>query len=225
MSPGGRGEDLALAAWKPPLIVAAAAVAIVGGFYLGGPGLGMAVGALAAGAIVVIAARAVPRGPIVPAPLPGLRRHLLLVSRFPLEDPLTIDRIERLCASADPGAATTELRLLVPVSAGFCDRWSGERRSIRARAEGSCVHSLAALAKAGLTATAGLGDEDAVPAVEDELRTFPATDVVLLTAPGDPAGDEHAAAELRARLQTDFLHLEVPVEVGHGPRARAARVD
>ena len=35
----------ALAAWKLPLIVAAIAVVIVGGFYLGGPGLGMAAGA------------------------------------------------------------------------------------------------------------------------------------------------------------------------------------
>jgi len=46
-------EKPALAAWKLPLIVAAIAVVIVGGFYLGGPGLGMAAGALAATSIVV----------------------------------------------------------------------------------------------------------------------------------------------------------------------------
>jgi hypothetical protein len=71
--------DQGIAAWKFPLIVKAIAVSIVGGFYLGGPGLGMAVGALAASAIVVMAVRRPPLYPIVPAPVRDLREHLLVV--------------------------------------------------------------------------------------------------------------------------------------------------
>ncbi|MGV1047159.1 MAG: hypothetical protein ACOYD4_01355 [Solirubrobacterales bacterium] len=66
------------------------------------------------------------------------------------------------------------------------------------------------MAKAGLVAQGSVGDEDVVLAVEDELRTFPATDVVLITGPADGAAGERMAADLRARLQTDFLHLDAP---------------
>lgn len=51
-----------IATRKLPPLIAVIAVAIIGGFYLGGPGLGMAVGALAAGSIVVVAIRNPPGG-------------------------------------------------------------------------------------------------------------------------------------------------------------------
>ncbi|MBS1879569.1 MAG: hypothetical protein JST31_08655 [Actinobacteria bacterium] len=217
-------EGVVLSAWTLPLIVAAIAVAIVGGFYLGGPGLGLAVGALAASTIVVLAARAEPRGPIVPAPLHDLRRHILLVSRSPLEDPRTVEDIVDLCAAVDPCAADNEVSLLVPRSTRLLDRWSGERRPTLEAAQRRCVLSLAALAKAGLAAQANVGDEDVVQAVEDRLRTYPATDVILVTADEERTEAAEVAAELRARLQTDFLHLEptgpsVPV----APRERGHR--
>ena len=56
-----------LAAWKSPPIVAGIALPIVGGFYIGGPGLGMAVGALAAATIIVLAVRKPPLQAIVSA--------------------------------------------------------------------------------------------------------------------------------------------------------------
>lgn len=201
-------EDVVLAAWTLPLIVAAIALAIVGAFYVGGPGLGLAMGALAAATVIVIAARATPRGPIVPAPLHDLRRHVLLVSRSPLEDPQAVEEIADLCAAADPWSPESEVRLLVPKSGRLLDRWSGERRRTIEAAQRRCVLSLAALAKAGLIARADIGDEDVVLAVEDELRTYPATDVILVTAGEERAEAARVAAELRARLQTDFLHLE-----------------
>ena len=45
--------------------------------------------------------------------------------------------------------------------------------------------TVAALAKAGVKAEARVGDEDVVQAVEDQLQTFPATEVVLVSADGD----------------------------------------
>jgi hypothetical protein len=191
------------------VIVAAIATAIVGGFYLGGPGPGMAVGALCAAAIVVIALRASPRGAIVPAPLHDLRCHILLIASSPLEDPRTLADIAALCESSNPQLPASEVRLLVPVHAGFLERWSCERRPNRALAERGCVLSLASLAKVGLSAQASVGDADVVLAVEDELRTFPATDVVLITAGGDGGEGERIAAELRERLEPDFVHLDV----------------
>lgn len=220
-------DHVVLAAWTLPLIVAAIAIAIVGAFYIGGPGLGLAVGALAAGTLIVIAARAAPRGPIVPAPLTDLRRHVLLVSRRPLDDPRTAAEIVGLCATVDPWASESDLRVLVPRSERLLDRWSGDRRPGLETAQRSCVLSLAALAKAGLSAAAEIGDEDIVLAVEDELRTFPATDVILATAPDERVEAERVARELRARLQADFLHLELiglDVDPQEGSAGRASRV-
>ncbi len=89
-------EEPTLAAWTLPLIVAAIAVSIVAGFYIGGPGLGMAVGGLAASSIIVMAVRRPPRYPIVPAALFDLRRHLLIVTSEALEDAGAIEQIARL---------------------------------------------------------------------------------------------------------------------------------
>jgi hypothetical protein len=197
---GGGG----LAAWMPPAIVAATAVSIVGGFYLGGPGLGMAAGGLSASAIVVMAVRHPPKHPIVPAPLHDLRRHVLLVLLGPLEDGHTISQIGRLCGDSTP---PTEIRVLVPRAGSTLARWSGDRRTALALAQRRCVLSIASLATAGLGAEASVGDEDVVLAVQDELHTFPATDVILVTPPEESGEEEEIASELRSRLQTDFLHL------------------
>lgn len=205
-------ENLVITAWKLPLMIAAIAVTIVGGFYIGGPGLGLAVGAAAAATILVAAVRAVPRGPIVPAPLHDLRRHVLIVTRSPLEDPRTVGQVATLCEGSNPLMTASEVRVLVPISTRLLDRWSGERRPSRVSAERCCVLSLASLTQAGQVAKATIGDEDVILAVEDELRVFPATDVILVTHAADfPDGDE-IAAELRARLQTDFLQLEAQID-------------
>jgi hypothetical protein len=142
--------DQGLAAWKPPLIIAAIAVSIVGGFYLGGPGLGMAVGALAVSAIIVMAARHPPLRPIVPAPAPDLREHLLVVVDEPLEDATTVEEIAAASAPVDPGRPEAEVRVVAPTRNRFLDRWASDTRPGRDRAQRSLVLSLASLAQAGV---------------------------------------------------------------------------
>lgn len=203
-----------LATWAPPAIVVAVSITIVGAFYIGGPGLGMAIGALAAAAILVMAARAAPRGPIVPAPLTDLRRHILIVSRDAIEDPQALAQIAEL-SRVDPDLSAGEIRVLVPVRERRLDRWCSDRVAYSI-AQRNGVISLAGLVKVDIEASATIGDGDVVQAVEDELRTYPATDVLMLTCTEELAAAERSAGELRARLQTDFLHLPVrastPVE-------------
>jgi hypothetical protein len=205
---GDRAGEPALATWQPPAIVVTVSIAIVGAFYIGGPGLGLAIGALAAAAIVVMAARAAPRGPIVPAPLRDLRHHILLISRDAIEDPQALAQIAELSGDLDLDQVPGELRLLVPVRERVLDRWCSDRAA-RTAAQRNCVISLAGLVGAGLEATATVGDGDIVQAVEDELRTYPATDVVMLTRREELAVAEQSATELRRRLQAEFLHLPV----------------
>jgi anthranilate phosphoribosyltransferase len=207
--PEARAADRpALAAWMLPLIVAALAVTIVGGFYLGGPGLGLAVGALAAASIVVMAVRHPPLHPIVPAPLTDLRRHVLVVVSAPLEDSAAIDRIAQAARVGDGDQAEAEVLVLSPARIGFLDRWSSDFRRARHRAQRRLVVSVASLAKADIAAAARVGDEDLVQAVEDTLRSFPTTEVILVTgrAESDTAGNA-AVAELESRLRVDFQHL------------------
>jgi hypothetical protein len=200
-------EAWELAAWKPPLIVAAIAVSIVGGFYLGGPGLGMAVGAMAATAIVVMAIRHPPLHPIVPAAAADLRDHLLVVIGDPLEDAETIERIADLARGDESDRPAAEVLVVVPTRHRFLDRWTSDLGPARDRAQRTLVVSLASLARAKVAATAGIGDEDLVQTVEDRLRSYPASVVILVSDPADGDAAEGAARELKSRLRTPFHHL------------------
>jgi hypothetical protein len=70
-----------VAPWKLPLLVLAIAVPIVVGILLGGPGVGLALGALVSVGLVWVAVRMRPLGGIGESPDPLLRRRLLVVVR------------------------------------------------------------------------------------------------------------------------------------------------
>src|SRR3954453_1855381 len=173
--------DQGLAAWKLPLIVAAICVSIVAAFYVGGPGMGMAEGSLVAGILVVMGVRPPPLHPIVPPPPSDLREHLLIVVDEPLEDGTAIERIAAPSAPLDPAEPDPEVRVVAPAHNRFLDRWACDVGPGRDRAQRSLVLSLASLARAGVAASARIGDEDVVQTVADQLRTYPATEVFLVT--------------------------------------------
>jgi hypothetical protein len=197
--------------WKLPLLVAAIAVPIVAGFAIGGGG-GLAVGSVAVLALVLFAIRAVPRGPIGSAELDDGLRHVLIVSSGAVDDPEEVARIVR-AADIGGGAGTAggdaEVVVLVPAQIGFLDRWASDVEGARQRAQQHLVATVAALAKAGVTAEARVGDEDIVQAVEDQLQSYPATEVLLVSGEGEDV--EGAAGELNARLRAKFQHVRLGV--------------
>ncbi|HEU4737362.1 MAG TPA: hypothetical protein VFS48_10105, partial [Solirubrobacterales bacterium] len=97
--------------------------------------------------------------------------------------------------------------VLVPARIGFLDRWTSDVEGARHGAQQRLVMTVAALAKAGVAAEARVGDEDIVQAVEDQLQSYPATEVVLVSGAGEDAGA--AAEELRSRLRAEFHHVEI----------------
>ena len=194
-------------AWKLPVIVAAIAVPVAAAFMLGGPGVGVAAGALAAVAILVVAASQRPRGPIVPPSADDLRRHVLIVATCPVEAPAAVREIARAARIGDP-EDDAEVLVLAPAHIRFLDRWASDLDSARQAAQQTLVATVAALAKAGIAAEARVGDEDVVQAVEDALQSFPATDVVLVSSvTGGDGDDAAAAAELEPRLEVAFRHI------------------
>ncbi|HEX3238930.1 MAG TPA: hypothetical protein VHR18_02200 [Solirubrobacterales bacterium] len=203
-----------MAPWKLPLIVLAIAVPITAAFLLGGPGVGVAMGALVAVVIVYVAARQPPRGALGSTGGATVSTRLLLAAACPVEDPAVIAAVAALAVAR--GGAEVVVLVLAPARIGFLDRWASDVEGARAEAQRSLVMTVASLAKAGVEAEARVGDEDLVQAVEDQLQSFDATDVLLVSedAERDP-GAAAAAAELEERLRPRFRWLTLS-----GPAAR-----
>ena len=201
-----------MAPWKLPLLVIAIVVPIVLGILVGGPEAGLALGALVAVVIVWVAVRMAPRGGIGESPDPQLRRRLLVVVSRPVEDPVTTAAIAG-DAGVDGSRDLAEVMILAPARIGFLDRWASDLEPARREAQAALVISVASLAKVGVVAEARVGDEDIVQAVEDQVGSFKATEVILVTGSDDedPAA-AHAAAELARRLRTGFRRLVVGSE-------------
>jgi len=194
--------------WLWPLVIFVMAASIVAGFAIAGGG-GVAVSSFVVLAIVLFAIRAVPRGPIGPAPAADGRRRVLIVSPGAVEDPAEVGEIVRVAGlDADGGGAEAEVVVLVPARIGFLDRWASDVEGARHRAQEHLVATVAALAKAGVAAEARVGDEDVVQAVEDVLQSYPATEVVLVSGNGED-GVDSAASELESRLRAKFRHVRV----------------
>jgi hypothetical protein len=196
--------------WKLPLLVAAIAVPIAFAFYFGGPAIGVAIGALVAVAIVVAAVNQRPRGAIEPLEHTA-GRCVLIVVGDPLEEPDAVERVAKVVRADEPATVL----VLSPARTSFLERWASDVEPARQNAQRRLVISVAALAAAGIDAQARVGDEDVVQAVEDELGSFPATSVILVSSSGDEDPAAAAAAdELRERLQPEFRWIVT------GPAAR-----
>jgi hypothetical protein len=193
-----------MAPWKLPLIAAAIVVPIVAGFAVAGPGLGVGIAALVASAIIWIAARQRPLGPIG-SPADDGRRHVLLVTTCAVDEPAAVRRI---AAAATLGGDDAEVLVLSPARIGFLDRWASDVEGARRVAQENLVATVAGLAKAGIAAEARVGDEDVVQAVEDQLQSFPANEVVLVSG-DDEEEDGDPAAELESRLRAEFRHVSL----------------
>jgi hypothetical protein len=191
--------------------VAAIALPIAAAFYVGGPGMGVAAGALGAVGIVVVAVRQRPRGAIGAAPPEAGPRRLLVVVGCPVEEPAAIAEIAAAARRAEVGTAgPTEVMVLAPARIGFLDRWASDLEGARREAQRNLVITVASLAKAGIRAEARVGDENLVQAVEDQIGSFSATEVILAGGRDeqDP-GVASAAAELEQRLRVPFRRLAV----------------
>jgi hypothetical protein len=174
-----------------PLIIAAIGVPIVAAMALAGSfgaGLGMAVGAVAATSVIVFAARSKPQPKleVATADEDGYRVLVLAVTEA---TPAAAQRI------ADIAGSPSDVRLLVPVPSHRLDRWLSAEDEARREAEARLARSAGTLVAAGLPVSGSVGDPDPAQALEDELRGYPADEVVLLTEGGrDPL------AKVEARL-------------------------
>jgi hypothetical protein len=206
-----RLEPVRLKPWLLPLIVIAIAVPIVAAFEFAGPGGGLAVGAIAAGVILFLAAKARFDEPIEVASPPLDRFTMLVVVTTPIEDPGVAGEVAEIAAAGEgstrPDARQKpDLLLLAPATNSAVAHWLSDLRRARFDAQRRLTLSVAALATAGVDARGEVGDSDTVQAVEDTLRSFPAQEVVFVTGPGE-GGD---IQEVRRRLDRPVRAIEAP---------------
>jgi hypothetical protein len=194
-------EPLVIRPWLLPLLVLVLIAPPVGGFALGGPPLGIAIGALEASAVVVFAARARFDEPIeVAGEADGYA--LLVLALDAVEEPSQAQRIAEIARAgalaADPSVdAEPVVLVLSPATNQPLAEWLSDLEEARFDAQRRLTLSVGTLAAAGIDARGRVGDANPVQAVEDELRSYPASEVVLVAGPDAP---EDAIAELTRRL-------------------------
>jgi hypothetical protein len=180
-----------------PLMIAAVCAAVAGAMALSGTevgaGLGMAVGAAAVTALIVFAARAKPERRVEVAESED-SGHRVLVVAVAEPSPASAERIAELTGSP------SDVRVVVPVPSHRLDRWLSAEDEARHEAEARLARAAGTLVAAGLPVSGSVGDPDPAQALEDELRGFPADEVVLLTdGGGDPLGKVEARLGLPLR--------------------------
>lgn len=190
--------------WALPLIVGAIAVPIAVGFLVAGPALGLAVGALVGAAMLVIVVRMRPYERIEVASAEDQRHRVLVVVLAPIEDPEAASKVADV---ARPGG---EVLVLAPALNRRLAHWASDLDSAREAAQRTLVLSLGTLAAADVDGRGRVGDTDAVQAVEDTLRDFPADEAVLVAAPVEGKGAvSRTLASLRSRLDLPLRLIEV----------------
>jgi hypothetical protein len=144
-----------------------------------GSGLGLAAGAMAVGTLIILAVRARPRDRLEVAAHPDAGRRVLVVATAEAT-PEAAGRVAELAGKA------ADVRLLVPVRSRRIDRWLSAEDDARVDAERTLAHSAGALVAAGLPVSGSVGDSDPGQALEDELRGYPADEVIVLAERGAP---------------------------------------
>ncbi len=198
--------NLVLRPWMLPLIVFVLVVPGSIGFIVAGPGLGLAIGALAVGSLLLAAARISPDEPIEVARATDRHRRLLLVAIEPIDAPEAVESV-RVAAQAGPDA-DPEVLVLAPALNTPLSHWASDVGRSRLDAQRKLVLTVGALAAAEVEARGAVGDPDPLQAVEDTLRDF-AADEVIVGVPGqrrEPAARE-LVAELRRRLDLPVYPL------------------
>ena len=178
--------------WLAGLLI----VPSLAGFLFLDAGVGMIMGVATAASIIVIAARSKVDEPVdVANPGPGVPGGFLILAVDPVDDVRTAGII---AAIADPLRGRTEAVLVVaPAQSGILARWTDDLEGARFESQRHLAVSIATLAAAGVEAEGRVGDGDPLRAAEDALRSFAATEVIVVAATGS---SEREIGELERRL-------------------------
>lgn len=203
-------QPLQLKAWVLPLLVIALVGPPIAGFALGGPGVGLPIGALVVAVLIVAAVRLRYDEPIEVGSSPRDRYLLLIVALTAVEDPGVAESVAEIAragaaATAQASKRVPDVLVLAPALNTRVAHWLSDVGAARFDAQRRLALSVGTLSLSGLEARGAVGDSDVVQAVEDALRSFPAQEVVFVTPEG-AAGN--AVRDVRRRLDRPVRVLD-----------------
>jgi hypothetical protein len=146
-----------------------------------------------------------------------LRRHdagdgtarILVVANETLTGAALRREIEHRCKGRD-----AEIRVVTPALNTRLKTWASDEDGARSAAAERLERILSTLERDGLSAEGEIGDGDPVQAMEDELRKFPADEVIISTHPvGRSNWLERGVIErARERFEIPVTHVVVDLE-------------
>lgn len=196
------------------LVLVLLLVPVGAAFVLVGSRAGLPIAFALTALVAYLAIRAAPEEHMERARSQDGRHRILLVGDERLGEPgVALEILER--------APSAEVRIIAPLLTRWLDRWASATDDAAGQARARIERLVAVLREHGVEAAGELGDEDPFQAVADELRTFAADEVILVTLPVERSRWLRAglADRIRARLDVPVTHLAPgpagPV-AGHG---------
>lgn len=172
--------------------------ALLGFVFLDG-GVGLLLGVGTAAALIVLAVRAKPDGWIeIATPGPGVPGGILVIVLAAIEEPRVAGVVAAIGDPSREAAGEAGLLVLAPVRVARLDRWTGDLEHARFESQRVLTVTLATLATAGIEAEGRVGDGNVVVAAEDTLRSYAASEIVVVAAEGE---SENEIAVLERRVQ------------------------
>ena len=165
----------------------------------------MVIGFSTVGVIVYLAMRAEPEAQIeVAGPGPEVPGGILVIVLAAIEEPRVAGVLAAIGDPSRKEAGPAGLLVLAPAQLSRMDRWAGDIEKARFESQRVLAVSVATLAAAGIEAEGRVGDGDLVLAAEDTLRTYAATEVVVVSIPPE---HEKEIAALEDRLVIPFRRV------------------
>ncbi len=135
--------------------------------------------------------------------------RILVVANETLTGAALRHEIEHRCQGKD-----AEIRVVTPALNTRLKTWASDEDGARSAAAERLQSILSTLERDGLAAEGDIGDGDPVQAMEDELRKFPADEVIISTHPlGRSNWLERGVVErARERFEIPVTHVVVDLE-------------
>ena len=115
-----------------------------------------------------------------PSPAPGVPGGLLVLASTAIEDPRDGRPRRRDGRSLARAGGRRGVLVLSPARSSRLDRWADDLERARFESQRVLTVSVATLAAAGIEAEGRVGDGDPLQAAEDTLRSYAATEVVVV---------------------------------------------
>jgi hypothetical protein len=188
-----------------------APVALAAIIFSSGVGLAVAGGLLFGIAFTLFVLRRdeEPKRASVRRPAGGGERRILVVANETLSGRALRDEIEHRATGED-----TSLFIVTPALNTKLKHWTSDDDAARSEAHARLRAMLDALDRHGFSATGDIGDGDPIQAIEDGLRVFGASEVIVST---HPPGRSHwlerdVVRRARERFDVPITHVVVDLE-------------